>query len=305
MKKSITVIILTFNEAIHLQRCIDSVRDIAHEILVVDSFSSDATIEIATKNGCRVVQNRWENSYAKQFNWALSNGELTSEWVLRLDADEYLSEASIAYIKNNIGSLGNGVSGICFDRRVIFLGKEIKFGGKHREWQLRLFRLGHGFCERRWMDEHIKLVDGIEIKEPVPFYDNNLNSVSWWIDKHNGYAIREAFDILNGKYRFVSLKSDELSSHLLEGQASRKRWFKRGYNRLPLFIRPFFYYGFRYFFLLGFLDGVKGGIFHFLQGFWYRFLVDVFIFEIERAGDFNKERIQDIFISKYGISLKL
>lgn len=300
-----TTIILTYNEEVHIERCIRSALNVSKRIIIIDSFSTDNTIKIAKKYGCDVYQNVWENSYAKQFNWGLLNGRIETDWILRLDADEYLSEKAITFFKNQLNAVNSNISGVYFNRRIIFLGKEILFGGKNKEWQLRLFRFKRGFCEKRWMDEHIKIVHGDSIKVPVKFFDNNLNSISWWINKHNNYAIREALDILNENYLFKIDSSLEINGKIFASQAERKRSLKSIYNKLPRYFRAFLYFSFRYFILFGFLDGTKGFVFHFMQGFWYRLLVDVNVFEIERDGEYDKEKIARIFTCKYGITMEL
>ena len=157
----------------------------------------------------------------------------------------------------------------------------IKHGGYYPTYLLRLWRYGSGKYEERWMDEHVKLEHGKTITFENDFIDDNLNNLTWWTDKHNNYATREAIDLLNIKYKFSS--ADGLNANLSEAQDKRKRWLKENlYTRLPLFIRPFFYFIYRYIFKLGFLDGIPGLIWHFLQGFWYRFLVDAKVYDIER-----------------------
>ena len=143
------------------------------------------------------------------------------------------------------------------------------------------------------MDEHVKLEQGKTITFENDFVDDNLNNLTWWTNKHNNYATREAIDLLNIKYKFSS--ADGLNANLSEAQDKRKRWLKENlYTRLPLFIRPFLYFIYRYIFKLGFLDGIPGLIWHFLQGFWYRFLVDAKIYQIESLARSRKETISKI-----------
>jgi hypothetical protein len=131
--------------------------------------------------------------------------------------------------------------------------------------------------------------------------DDNLNSLGWWIGKHNGYATREAIDLLN--LRLGIIKSDCLEPSLTGTQAQKKRLLKTHYARLPLFVRPFIYFIYRYFFKFGFMDGVEGLMWHFLQGFWYRFLVDAKIFEINRNCGNSGDRIKAFLLQEYGIEL--
>ncbi|MCE7858075.1 MAG: glycosyltransferase family 2 protein, partial [Ignavibacteria bacterium CHB3] len=134
------------------------------------------------------------------------------------------------------------------------------------------------------------------------FIDDNLNNLTWWTNKHNHYATREAIDLLNIKYKF--LKSDSIEAELSQQQDKRKRWFKEKlYTHIPLFFRPFLYFIYRYIFKLGFLDGIPGLIWHFLQGFWYRFLVDAKIYDIERRAKKENKTIPEVVKEHYGVEL--
>jgi glycosyltransferase involved in cell wall biosynthesis len=277
----ITAVILTFNEEIHLARCIESLLPLTHDIVVVDSLSTDRTIEIARKYGARVLERAWENNHSIQFNWALT--ELDSnqtEWVLRIDADEVLTPELVSELKQAIPTLGDENVGVHFFRKMCFQGKLIQHGGIGHNKVSRLFRYGHGKSEARWMDEHIK-IEGKCIDLSGCIIDDNLNSVSWWIAKHNNYASREAVDLLNLKYQFTTL--DSVSDAATKSAISKKRWIKENfYAKLPLGMRSLSYFLYRYLFLAGFLDGSVGSQFHFLQAFWYRYLVDVKFAEVER-----------------------
>ena len=272
-------IILTSNEERHLARCISSLNDIVHKVLIVDSYSSDYTLSIAQKYGAKVIQHEWVN-YATQFNWALTQLEADASWVLRIDADEYLTPELATEIRERLPTIGLDVHGVILNRRMTFQGKLIRFGGVFPVGVLRLFRYGHGQCENRWMDEHIK-VSGPTVDFKGELIDDNLNSLTWWTDKHNHYASREAVDLLNLEYGFM--QHDSVASLGAGSQASLKRWVKEKlYSRLPGGFRAFAYSFYRYVIRLGFLDGQAGAAFHILQGFWYRYLVDAKVAEVRR-----------------------
>ncbi|MEP2653494.1 MAG: glycosyltransferase family 2 protein [Paraglaciecola sp.] len=276
---TITVQILTFNEERHIERAIDSVQAFASQVIVIDSFSNDKTVELAKAKGAVVLQNKWKNNHAYQFNWGLKNAPVTGDWVMRLDADEYITKELAEEIKSNIDNLSEEISGIYMRRRIHFLGQWMKHGATYPMWVLRLWRNGHGQCENRWMDEHIVLNTGKSARFNHDFIDDNLNDLTWWTNKHNHYATREAADLLNHKYHFM--KADTRDEDDKE-QAMVKRWLKENiYSKLPLFVRPFFYFLYRYVIRLGFMDGWRGLQWNFLQGLWYRFLVDAKIFEAE------------------------
>jgi hypothetical protein len=235
--------------------------------------------------GADVLQNDWIN-HATQFNWGLDNANIQTSWVLRLDADEVLTEQSIEVISGACRDASDKVSGFTINRQIHFMGRWIRHGSIYPLRMLRLFRYGKGRCEQRWMDEHI-VVDGDVEHIEADIIDDNLNNLSWWIDKHNGYATREVIDIV------LSDDSEGRGSNLqMSGQAKFKRWMKESvYNRLPLGVRPGVYFLYRYLIRLGFLDGREGLIFHVLQGFWYRFLVDAKLLEVRAFS--NKEGVSE------------
>ena len=276
---NLTVIVLTLNEAKHLSRCLESVQCVGASVLIVDSYSTDDTLQIAVAHGAKVLQHAFIN-HATQFNWALRQLDETVEWVLRLDADEYLTSLLAEEISTRLIHLGSHVNGVYCGRRMTFQGKLIRFGGVFPIKVIRLFRNGRGQCENRWMDEHIKLTGATEDFRGE-IIDDNLQSLTWWTAKHNGYASREAVDMLNLKYRFMPHES--VASLKTASQAGIKRWLKESvYVRLPRGFRAFSYFFYRYIVRLGFLDGSSGTVFHLLQGFWYRYLVDAKIAEVER-----------------------
>jgi glycosyltransferase involved in cell wall biosynthesis len=275
---TLTVIILTKNEEGHITRALASVSDIADRCVVVDSGSTDRTVELAVAHGAEVLENPWIN-YATQFNWALDQLPGDTEWVLRLDADEIITEPLARQIKETLPKLGPDTKGIYASRRMNFLGRPIRWGGLFPIRVLRVFRHGAGSCEDRWMDEHI-LVDGATTDLSGEIIDDNLNSLTWWTEKHNAYASREVVDLLNLEYGFMV---HETVADIRGGQqAGVKRWLKeKVYARLPGGLRAFAYFFYRYVVRLGFLDGKEGTAFHVLQGFWYRYLVDMKLHEVQ------------------------
>ncbi|MCR2745210.1 glycosyltransferase family 2 protein [Limnobacter parvus] len=272
--------VLTYNEAIHLERCMASVIDLAHEIVVVDCGSTDDTSKIARRFGASVFHNPWVN-YSTQFKFAVSKVNSNCKWIMRLDADEYLTEELKVSVSDFLINTSDGISGVFFRRRMAFMGRKIIYGGVFPAEMLRLFRAGRGSIECRWMDEHIK-VEGKTVVLNGELIDDNLNSLTWWIDKHNKYASREAIDMLNLQFGFMEY--DSVASMSGDSQASLKRWVKeKVYSRMPMGFRAFAYFFYRYVIRLGVLDGKEGAMFHFLQGFWYRYLVDCKVYEVKKC----------------------
>lgn len=278
----IAVIILTYNEAIHLPRALDHIRSFAREIFVVDSYSTDNTVELAKAGGAQVLQHPFQN-YARQFEWALENAPLTSEWVMRLDADEIIEADLAAEIAARLPALPSDVTGINLNRKTIFQGKFIRWGGRYPLTLLRIWRRGKARIEDRWMDEHMYLTDGRTVTFRGGFADHNLYDLTFFTAKHNGYASREALDVLNQRLHLFEPQL-ALTGEATAKQAKIKRFFKEFvYNRIPFEVSALLYFMFRYFIQLGFLDGRRGLIYHVLQGFWYRFLVGTKLRELETA----------------------
>jgi len=293
---NISVVLLTYNEEIHLERCLQSLKMINAKVFVVDSFSTDRTREIAEKYGAHFYQNAWIN-YATQFNWALDNCPIDTEWVLRLDADEYLCENGIEAINSDLYILPDTVSAATLVLKRVFMGREIKRMPKIK--MIRLFRYGRGRSENRWMDEHIQIEFGDIIDLNGAFADDNLNNIGWWTTKHNSYSVREAIDLLDMEYQILG----NSHNNNLDEQARKKREMKMRYVKSPLFIRSFTYFIYRYIFKLGFLDGKEGFLWHFLQGWWYRTLVDAKVFEIKKFCGDDKDKMKQYIHNNYGIRL--
>lgn len=299
--QDIAAIILTYNEAKHIERCIVSIKNVCKEIFVIDSLSTDNTEELAMKAGATaVLKNPWKN-YATQFNWGLEHAPITTEWVWRIDADEFITPSLAEAVKelmNNeelkMNNEGKTINGIYVRKRIDFLGRPLMHGGWYPQYHLKIWRRGHGACENRWMDEHIRLTDGETIsidKKGADQVDANLNDLTWWIGKHNGYATREMVDMLMIEYGMDD-EANEIQPKFFGTGPQRKRWLKLRYVKSPLFLRPFLNFVLRYFFKLGFLDGKEGLMWHFMQGWWYRFLVDAKIWETKKRFGWDKEKIK-------------
>ena len=289
----LSVIILTKNEQLHIARCLERLAPLSpRQIFIVDCFSTDETKSLVTsfsqthnsqlitpnsndKSGqtcfITIVERAWPGLYAKQFNWALDNLPIESKWVLRLDADEYLTPETIERLKEALPNLPDDVSGLTLELKRKFMGGEIRHG-TNGIMLLRVFRYGIGRCEERAMDEHIQLSEGRCVDFDGAFYDDNLNTFEWWQEKHRGYAKREAMDA-------VSLFNNP--DRLKNPSATDRKKIK--YYKLPPYFRAIAYFCIRYFLKLGFLDGVPGWKWHFWQGLWYRCLVDYEISKLKKA----------------------
>ena len=279
---SLAVVILTHNEEIHLPRALASIAPIASQVFVVDSYSTDGTLEIARANGATVLQHPFINQ-AKQFQWALDNAPITADWVMRLDADEVIEADLAAEIAAKLPTLPAGVTGVNLKRKHVFMGRWIRHGGRYPLVLLRIWQRGKARIEQRWMDEHMLLTEGRAVTFAGGFADMNLNDLAFFTDKHNKYATREAVDVINQR-RGLMPRDLGLAAENTSAKAGLTRLLKeRLYNRLPFELSATLYFLLRYVLQLGFLDGREGAIYHFLQGFWYRFLVGARVVELERA----------------------
>ena len=150
----LTIIILTKNEEQNLEKCIASFKGVAQRMVIIDSYSTDKTVELAKSLGAEVYEHQFEN-HAAQFNWALDNIDLQTEWVMKVDADEEFTPELADEIDEKLDNLPAKVNGIILRRRVYFMGKWLRHGGKYPELLLRIFRVGHGMSEMKLMDEHL------------------------------------------------------------------------------------------------------------------------------------------------------
>jgi glycosyltransferase involved in cell wall biosynthesis len=275
--QTLAVIILTFNEEENIAQALESVVGWADQVLILDSFSTDRTLEIAGRFDCQVVQNKFID-YAKQRNYALEQLSITSEWVLFLDADEWMP----ATIKHEISDLlktAPAENGFYLNRRLIWMGRWIR-RGYYPSWILRLFRFGKGKCDHRAVNEQL-VVEGATAHLRNDFMHEDRKGVTDWTAKHNRYATREALELL---YAEGNVSAEEINARLFGSQAQRKRWLRQKvWNHLPPLIRPFFYFFYRYVLRGGVLDGRPGFVYHFLQGLWYPLLIDVKYLEMRAS----------------------
>ena len=278
----LSVIILTYNEELHIKRCLDIICPVAKDVFVIDCFSKDRTVEIAQSYAnVHVLQHEWPvTKYAGQFNWALENAPITTKWVMRLDADEYPMKDLVEEMQVKIPSLGDDITGIVLKRRHIFMGKWMK-GGIYPVKLLRIFRYRKAMCEQRLMDEHIQLLEGQSVEFEHDFCNDDIHDVSRFCHKHVDYATREAVDMLDIELDLAGFAATD-KNKMISAQAEEKREKKHAYAKKPLFWRSFAYFVYRYFLRGGWRDGKEGFIFAFIQGWCYRTLVDVKILEARR-----------------------
>ncbi|MBU8915090.1 glycosyltransferase family 2 protein [Bacillus sp. FJAT-29953] len=273
----ITAVVLTKNESRNISNCINSIKTLVDRVVVVDSGSTDNTVEIARNLGADVYEHPFEN-YARQFNWGLDNTNISTKWVIRIDADEQFTPQLCKEIEENIKLHENDdINGFTLEAWLYFMEKKLNYGGTKKR-KLMVFKNGIGRIEDRKMDEHTILTEGksIALKERFLHYD--FKNLDYFISKYNWYATREMQDYY---IHIESSDSEQSSERILVDkkiQQTRKKKFHL-YYKAPLFIRAFLLFIINYIIKLGFLDGKEGFIYHFLHTFWYRMLVDAKIYE--------------------------
>lgn len=275
-KLSLTAIIMTLNEEKNLSSCLDSIKEICEVIYVVDSGSIDSTQQIAEEYDAKFVFNEFK-THATQFNWALKSLPIHTKWVLRLDADERLSLPLLNEIRETLKStLPEELNGFVLRLRTIFMGRFLRHGGVYPFRKLLLFKFGYASMQDKAMDEHIQLTSGYSKELQQDGFHYDFKSLDYFIKKHNWYAHKEVYEFEKSKE---------------QGTLINKRKF---YYKFPLFLRARLYFIYRYYIRLGFLDGKEGKIFHTLQGFWYRFLIDSVIYErsITSSDDIPLEKLK-------------
>jgi glycosyltransferase involved in cell wall biosynthesis len=272
VKAPVSVIVLTLNEEANIEYCLRTVYGWSDDIHIVDSFSADNTVSLATKytnNIKRVKEAHW----ADLRNWAMRNLPLKYDWVLFLDADERLTKD----LKREIFELlqtSPKENGFYVKRRFIFMGRWLKHGGLY-EKVLRFFR--HNFAEyiAEGDVEYAKVKGKVgQLRHDMLHEDKK--TISTWIEKHNKISDRAAKQYLN---RDKSTFEELIRGGELEG--GRRTWIKYAiWEKFPLVSRPFVTFLYQYFLRFGFLDGLEGWIYHLLQAFWYRLLIYVKVKEL-------------------------
>ena len=271
----LTVVILTLNEQENLPYALESVSGWAQQIIVLDSGSTDQTVSIAESFGARVVFHAFED-YSKQRNYALRELDVQTEWMLFLDADEWVPPVLRTEISSLLESRP-GANGFFVTFRLVWMGAPIRFGYRP-SWLLRLVRPEFAVCDDRGINEHLT-VSGEPGYLRAALFHEDRKGVSRWLEKHDRYAALEAALLFSSA---STARNDQ--GRLLGTRAQHTRWMReRVWRHLPILLRPWLYFFLRYVMLGGFLDGRSGFAFHFLHALWYHTLIGIKLLDMRAA----------------------
>ncbi len=282
-----TAIIMTKNEEKNIVACLDSMKNFAKRCVVIDCGSTDRTVELAEDNGADVYFHEFEY-YAKQFNWGIENCDITTEWIIRLDADERFPEDLRAEIETLISKHKNdGMNGITIEADLIFMGRCMKHGMSNKR-KMMLFKKRYGCIEDRRRDAHSIISEGFSVDCKKKFLHYDFKNLDNYIKRYNWYATREMQDYVDYvRGQSSNVETDE------EIQKTRKKKFGF-YYKMPSYLRAWMLFIYAYIFRLGFLDGKEGLVYLFLECYWYRLLVDAKIAEYQKnPGEFEQLKAID------------
>ena len=280
-------VILTFNEEEHLPRLLHSINGLHADVFVLDSGSTDGTLAICESYGAKTAHHPFEN-HPKQWDAALKAFTFATPWLICLDADQIVTPELYDQLENFRDEEFREIDGIYFNRKNYFKGSWLRYGGYYPKYLLKMFRTGKGFSDLHENMDHRFIVPGkTMIWKKGHILEENLkeNEISFWISKHNRYSDLVAHEEVE---RMDKLRIQTVKPDLFGSPDERTAWLKNLWWRLPRFVRPFFYFAYRMILQLGILDGRTGILFHFLQGFWFRIIVDVKIEEILKARQKNE-----------------
>lgn len=300
MKSDISIIIPIKNEAVHIERAVKSAFRLTPNVFVVDSHSTDGSIEIAQSLGAQVFQYEWTtaSNFSKKINWALNNLPLNTTWAIRLDADEYFMDNCIEHIEDELSKMPEDINGVTLIRRIHFMGRWMKHSNEYPKTSLRVYRIGKTEMESRWLDEHVDLKNGKYHDLRLDIVDDSKISLNDWINKHNIYSTKEAIELINYDIQLFDRKET-----VVDNQAKKKKRDKCLYAKLPYFLRAFLFFCYRYILKLGFMDGKEGFLWNFFQCWWYRTLADAKMIEIYKFCGHDKQKIIKYVNTNYNIDL--
>jgi glycosyltransferase involved in cell wall biosynthesis len=275
----VSIMIPTLNESVHLKRLLPLLKALKIPFFVLDSYSSDDTTSLAKRYGGKVIQGRWK-TFSEKLNFGLKKNPYQSQWIIRIDADEYFDQNFIKFLESGaIKKIADDVDGIYINRKLYFMGQWMKHGGFYPGRIIRIMRPDRCVFEHKILDEHVE-IKKFEVLD-IDIIDNPLYDLTHFIQKYIRYA--EVY-----RYGYFSKK---FSSRVIprKGQSRFKSFLQNTFLKSPPFLRCFMYWVYRYFIKFGFLDGMRGLIFITYHAFFYRFLIDSLIYEYKYDNDRAKK----------------
>jgi exosortase/archaeosortase family protein len=278
MNTKFSFIILTFNEELNLDRLLDSIAGLEAPTYILDSGSTDKTLEICNSRKIEVQSNTFIN-HPQQWDYALRNFNITTPWTIGLDADQTVSPELYKLLQRFTPADHSNIDGIYFNRKNYFQNQWIRHGGYYPMYLLKMFKTHLGYSDlSENMDHRFQVPGKTIIWNDGHIIEENLKerSIGFWIDKHNTYS-----NLIAEEEVMKSLVTTHITYYqaLFGNPNQRKIWKKQIWFKLPRFIRPTLYLLYRLIIQRGLLDGKKGIIFHFLHAFWFRLIVDLKIEE--------------------------
>jgi glycosyltransferase involved in cell wall biosynthesis len=278
----LSVIVTTRNEEANVERCLQSVHGFADQIFVLDSESTDRTVEISQRYA-EVHTLAYDHGRIIPwiFQWGLDNLPLRNDWVLILEADQAVTPGLKEEIATLLARPDVQEDGFYIRRRQIFRGKPLRFGGYGSKVLLKLFRRSRSELDPVEQDTRVYVRGPVgRLRAPLEEWNLKEDAILFYLQKHLRYAEAFAQEELDRRRRNLPWKT---TPRFFGTPDERILWLKDRYYRMPLFVRPTLYFLYRYFFLLGILDGKTGFVFHFLQAFWFRLVVDIRLEELLRG----------------------
>lgn len=292
----VTLLVTTRNEAANIERCLRSAHLFIDQIFVIDSESEDDTVSIA-RAYAEVVNLPYDHSKIIPwiYQWGLDNLPIRNDWVMILEADQMLTPALKEELEHLFSRPSIRENGFYVRRQQVFRGKALRFGGYGSKYMLKLFRRAAGELDPEETDTRVYVKGEVgRLRSPIIEENRKEDAILFYLQKHLRYADVFAREELQRREEGFKWKQQP---RLFGTPDQRVLWLKQIFFGLPLYIRPFIYFFYRYVILLGFLDGKQGAIFHFMQAFWFRLVWDIRLEELRGKGDQESDKLQ--FVATY------
>lgn len=272
---NVTVIIPTYNEDTNIAECIKSLKGFAEKIILMDNNSTDKTKEIAEGLGAKVIQS--DLTYKERLNQGINLPEITTNWVMNVDADERLTPESKDELSKLTDKFLNDpkINGIVLRYRFVFMGKLIKHSMSNK---MRLFKKGKAYMENVELDEHFVLREGKSYHMKNCLLHIEYKGVDFLIKKMNGFARRKAKEVIEIQKREKTVSYDGLAD-----VTKRRRYLNYNfYYKLPITLRAKWYFIYVYYLRFRFLgaDPIVR-IYYFIRVYWYKMMTDAYIKEFQ------------------------